>query len=143
MKDAELAFRTGTLFDSMITDVFWDSFKGELGRSQAEILVYLSGHGQAQASEIAEALNISKQHVSKNVAKFINDGSLEYSRSSADKRSNILSLSEKGKAYLESHISVSDEAFEQLTGKMEPDELADFREAMETIVSLLRKYSDK
>ena len=143
MTDAELAFKTGKLFNSMITDVFWDSFKGELGRTQVEMLVYLYDHKQAQASEIAEALNISKQHVSKNIAKFIDLGFVKYSQNRSDRRSQILSLSDDGKEYMKKHIEVSNNVYIQLLGEMSSEEKADFRNSMEMISDLLTKYSAK
>ena len=143
MTDAELAFKTGKLFNSMITDAFWDSFKGELGRTQVEMLVYLYDHEQAQASEIAEGLNISKQHVSKNIAKFIDLGFVKNSQNRSDRRSQILSLSDDGKEYMKKHIEVSNNVYIQLLGEMSSEEKADFRNSMEMISDLLTKYSAK
>ena len=143
MKDAELAFKTGKLFNSMITDAFWDSFKGELGRTQVEMLVYLYDHEQAQASEIAEALNISKQHVSTNISKFINCGYVKCSQNMSDNRSRILSLSDDGKEYMKKHIEISNNVFIQLLKEMNSEEKADFRNSMKMISALLTKYSVK
>ena len=142
MTGAELALKTGKLFKSMITDAFWDSFKGELGRVQVEILVYLYDNEHAQASEISETLNISKQHVSKIILKFINSGFVKEDPSSADGRCSILTLTDEGRVYIEKHIRISDASFEQLLARMDPDEQNEFRESMKYITELLLRYSD-
>lgn len=142
MKDAELALRTGELFNTMITDAFWDSFKGELGRVQAEILVYLYDQNPAQASEIAESLNITKQHVSKAISGFITGGFVDCQPSETDRRSSILSLTDEGKKYIEKHLRISDESFARLLEKMDPDERENFRSSMKYIVALLSRYSN-
>jgi DNA-binding MarR family transcriptional regulator len=142
MKDAELAFRTGELFNTMITDAFWDSFKGELGRVQAEILVYLYDQNLAHASEIAESLNIAKQHVSKAIAGFVESGLVCCQPSETDGRSSILALTDEGRKYIEKHLRISDESFRHLLEKMDPDERENFRSSMKYIVALLSRYSN-
>ena len=139
--DAELAFRTGSLFDATVTSAFWDSFKGELGRAQVEVLVYLHDHGQARASEIADELNISKQHVSKIVNGFVDSGYIEALTGSDDRRSKVLSLSREGAEYLEGHIRLSDLAFERLVSSMDEAERARLRESMSVMGELLAKYA--
>lgn len=71
MTEAELAFKTGSIFNKKITSSFWSSFKGKYGRVQVEVLVFLSEVESAQASEIVKELNISKQHVSLILKEFI------------------------------------------------------------------------
>ena len=141
MTDAELAFRMGNLFDRAITDVFWDSFKGEFGRTQSEVLVYLYNHEQARASDIAESLNISKQHVSKAVATFMHNGYVRQCPYETDKRANSLELTQAGKTYLEEHFALSNASFEQLVGRMAPGERERFLESMDSIVKILSNLS--
>lgn len=139
MTDAELAFQTGALFNRKITDAFWDSFKGELGRVQAEVLVYLHDHEPAQASDIGDALNISKQHVSKIISGFIGSGYVDHQTNEADKRSVSLALTEKGREYLARHFAISGCSFECLLQKMNDAEKKQFRDAMDVISDLLSK----
>lgn len=42
MTNADLAFKTGSIFNKKITAAFWSSFKGKYGRAQVEVLVFLS-----------------------------------------------------------------------------------------------------
>ena len=143
MKDAELAFRTGALFNKYITDAFWSSFKGEFGRVQVEVLVYLFDNGQAQASEIAEALNISKQHISKIAAGFIKNGFIKESPHETDKRASVLSLTEKCRRYLAVHFNASNRSFESLVSLMNETERERFAQAMTDISELITKYGEK
>ena len=142
MKDTELAFRTGALFNKHITDAFWSSFKGEYGRVQVEVLVYLFDNGQVQASEIAEGLNISKQHVSKIVALFIRTGYVCDSPNETDKRANVLTLTEQGRRYLAAHFAASDHSFEALVGAFSETEKARFIQAMKDISDLISQYTE-
>ena len=137
MTDAELTYRAGALFDRNITDVFWDSFKGELGRAQADVLVYLYSHEGARASEIAEDLNISKQHVSKIISGFTSDGFVIDRTDERDKRAVSLALSRAGKEYLGQHFAASERSLQSLMEKMDDEEKKRFRSAMETIAELL------
>ena len=137
MTDTQLAFKVGEEFNKKITSAFWQSFKGEYGRVQASVLVYLYDNGEGQASEIADALNIPKQHASKIVKEFVLDGMVEVHQSAKDRRANSLSLTEKGKACVESHVQESDAAFEQLMGKLTQDQKGQFRLAMESLHKLL------
>ena len=143
MKDTELAFRTGALFNKHITDAFWSSFKGEYGRVQVEVLVYLFDNGPVQASEIAEGLNISKQHVSKIIALFIKAGYVNDSPDETDKRANILSLTEQGRLYLADHFEASDRSFKSLIEEFSETEKTRFVQAMKDISDLISKYTEK
>lgn len=143
MKDTELAFKTGALFNKHITDAFWSSFKGEYGRVQVEVLVYLFDNGPVQASGIAEGLNISKQHVSKIVASFIRIGYVNDSPSETDKRANVITLTELGRQYLADHFAASDRSFESLVGEFTESEKTRFIQAMKEISDLISKYTEK
>ena len=100
MTDAQLALWSGELFNKKVTSAFWSSFKGQYGRTQAEVLVYLMEHEASQASQMAEDLNIPKQHASKIVRGLMEDGLVLAAVSPEDRRANRLSLSPKGKALL-------------------------------------------
>lgn len=138
-KYSEIAHRAGKLFDSKITKEFWSSFKGEAGKIQAEVLVYLHDHNEGRISEIAEELNVPKQHISKIVIGFIEDGLVQSRASKKDKRSNILSLTSKGKAYMEEHFEQSDQYFNQLLDSMDKNDQEEFIQALKKIDEILSK----
>lgn len=138
-KYSKIAHRAGQLFNSKITNEFWSSFKGEVGRIQAEVLVYLYDNRQGKISEMVEELNVPKQHISKIVIDFINDGLVQSETSRKDKRSNILSLTPKGLSYMEKHFEQSDKHFDLLLGRMDKKDQEDFIEALKTIDDILSR----
>lgn len=140
MTDADLAFKTGSLFNKKITSTFWSSFKGEYGRVQVEVLVYLLEVESAQASEIASQLNISKQHVSLIIKEFLNAGYVKVYTNPNDKRANLISITRLGKSYIEEHIKISNHVFEEIVAKMSDDERMEFIDAMNTVYMMLKKY---
>lgn len=137
MTDAELAFRTGELFNKKITAAFWDSFRGEYGPTQAEVLVYLYDHGQARAADLAVALDVPKQHISKIIKGFAADGLVEMLPCSADQRVNLLVLTAKGKALLQKHYAASDACFNNRIKALQPGQAEVLRATMEQMCSIL------
>lgn len=137
MTDAELAFRAGELFNKKITAAFWDSFKGEYGHTQVEVLVYLHDHGEAKAAELCVAIGVPKQHISKIVKGFLEDELLENHPSPDDRRVGILSLSTKGKELLRKHYQISDDHFDALMKKLPPAAVELLRLSMQQMVEIL------
>lgn len=142
MKDTErnpanLAFMAGELFNNTITSVFWSSFKGEYGRIQASVLVYLYDHRRAKASDIAIELNVPKQHISKIINDLKEEGMVVEEKDVQDKRSRILSLTEKGLNYIRQHLEMSNLSFYSLLESMDEKDQKDFLNALETIVRVL------
>lgn len=140
MTDAELAFKMGRLFNKKITSAFWSSFKGEYGRVQIEVLVYLQEVDSAQASEIASQLNISKQHVSLIIKEFLSVNYVDVFSNPNDKRANLISITDLGKSYLQKHVEVSNRVFDDLISKMSNDEKKEFINALNTIYETLNKF---
>lgn len=140
MTDAELAFKMGRLFNKKITSAFWSSFKGEYGRVQIEVLVYLQEVDSAQASEIASQLNISKQHVSLIIKEFLSVNYVDVFSNPNDKRANLISITDLGKSYLQKHVELSNRVFDDLISKMSNDEKKEFINALNTIYETLNKF---
>lgn len=141
MTEAELAFKTGSIFNKKITSAFWSSFKGKYGRVQVEVLVFLSEVESAQASEIVKELNISKQHVSLILKEFISDGYVKTASNPNDKRANLVSITPLGQEFLNEHIKISNRVFNDIISKMNKEEKKEFLDAMETIYVLLKKIN--
>lgn len=140
MTDAELAFKMGRLFNKKITSTFWSSFKGEYGRVQIEVLVYLQEVDSAQASEIASELNISKQHVSLIIKEFLKERYVETFANPNDKRANLISITELGRSYIQKHVEVSNHAFDEIVSRMSDAEKEEFINAMDTIYETLNRF---
>ena len=137
MTDAELAFKTGSIFNKKITSAFWSSFKGEYGRVQVEVLVFLSEVKSAQASEIASELNISKQHVSLILKEFISAGYVNSITNPNDKRTSIVSITQSGQEFLNEHIEISNHVFNRIVSKMSDEDKKQFLDALNTIYAML------
>lgn len=137
MPDAELAFKTGSIFNKKITAAFWSSFKGKYGRAQVEVLVFLSEVESAQASEIARELNIFKQHVSLILKEFISDGYVETVSNPNDKRANLVSISKLGQEFLNEHVEISNQVFNDIVSKLNEEDKKKFLDAMDTIFTIL------
>lgn len=140
MTNSDLAFKTGCIFNKKITSSFWSSFKGEYGRVQIEVLVFLSEVKCVQPSEISASLNISKQHVSKILKEFISEGYVDVYPNPEDKRANLVSISELGQNFLDKHIEISNQVFDGIVSKMEDDEKEKFIDALETVYTMLKNY---
>lgn len=135
----KLAYRMRVLFEEKLMADYRDTFRGELGRTQSEVLEHLYEHGPRQSSEIAEAIRVPKQHVSKIVSRLVGSGLVETRPNERDGRARTVFLTDSGRAYLDRHIEKSNQLalkrFERLT-PLEQDELV---ASMETLVRLLEK----
>ena len=139
MTDAELAFRTGELFNKKITAAFWDSFRGAYGPAQIKALVYLYDHGQTKAAELTTVLDVPKQHVSKMVKCFAADGLVETLPCPDDQRANLLALTDKGKAMMQEHYRISDAYFVKQMQSLSPEQAEAFRTAMQQMCRILEE----
>lgn len=138
-KNEITAHRAGQLFNSKITKEFWASFKGEVGRVQAEVLVFLHDFPDSNLTEIVEELNVPKQHVSKIVIDFVDEGLIESRKNTKDKRSNTLRLTHKGEEYIQKHLEISYEHFISLMNDMDETDRKEFIQALETINRILSR----
>lgn len=88
---------------------------------------------------MVEELNVPKQHISKIVIEFIQNGLIQSKTSKEDKRSNILSLTPKGKSYMDRHFELSDKYFNRLLDSMNENDQKEFIRALKTIDEILSK----
>lgn len=137
--EVTLAYRMRVLFEEKVTSSYRNSFKGELGRTQAEVLEYLYEYGPSRAQSIADAIHVPKQHVSKILAQFIKDNLIISNKSSEDKRAKIVSLTNQGKSLIETHLKVSALEFENRLQRLTNKERDELTTAMESIIALLEK----
>ena len=139
MKDTQLAYQLRILFDQKITSAYWDSYKGQLGKVQIEVLDYLYNNRIARVYEIAENLNIPKQHASKILSQFEQMGFVNKKPDAEDKRGALFSLTESGIIFIQDHISYSDGKFLNLMEQLECQERENFADAMRIMVTILEK----
>lgn len=133
------AYRLRVLFDGKVTGYYYNTFKGEFGRVQADAMNHLYECGEARGQDIADWLDISKQHASKIMAKLEDMGLAVRREDPEDRRSYLYRLTEAGRALIRVHIEESDRNFERLFAGLTEEERTRAAEAMETLVGLLKK----
>ena len=116
------AYRVGRIFVSDIYAYYQDTFKGTLGKVQVEALDYLHIRQQVNVTELAQRLNISKQHASKIAAKLEELGYAAKSPDPADGRGCFYRLTEDGLRFLDEHIALSNQYLEAYIYALNDDE---------------------
>lgn len=84
--------------------------------------------------DLAHALKIKRAHMTKLVKRFMSAGLLQRQASTEDRRSVLLTLSDKGRSEVETHKDTYLNFFSQETSNLTPEE-------SETLLHLLRKFT--
>ena len=134
-----LAYRMRVLFERKIMADYRETFRGELGRTQAEVLEHLYEYGSARPVQIAEAIHVPKQHVSKIVGRLQEAGLVRSAPSELDGRAKVVELTERGRAYLDEHIARSSRLTQERVERLSAREQGELAEALATLVRLLEK----
>lgn len=92
------AWRMRVVFERKVVATYRDTYRGELGQAQVELLELLNLQGPLRQREAAEELRTSKQHVSKMVARLEQMGYVCQGADNADARSHVIALSDAGRA---------------------------------------------
>lgn len=133
------AYRLRILFEQKITAEYYNSFKGRFGRVQVEVLSHLYLHRTARVQELAELLNIPKQHASKILTRLEEEGYVAKTPDPSDGRAALYGLNEAGLALMISHLSASDACFARRLAKLTPEEQEKMLQAMQTVAEFLEK----
>ena len=139
MKNADLAFQLGSLFDGKIVSFYRNSYRGFLGQIQIQVLNDLKEHQPTKPQDVAERLNISKQHASKILLHFEESGYVVHQDDQADRRSKLFRLSTEGEDLIRKHIEESNRHFEEMISKLDPSEQTEMTDAMKTLIQVLQK----
>ena len=138
---ARLAYRLQVLFDDLVISGYRDSFRGELGRTQAELLERLCEHGPACAQDLSRALHLPKQHVSRIVDAFARAGMVSVTPSTTDRRSKVIDVTDEGRSLIDRHVQESGERYLALIERLSDDERAELVDAMTRLIRLFEKLS--
>ena len=133
------AYRMRVVFERKVVAPYRDTYRGELGQAQVELLELLYQHGPLRQREAAEELRTSKQHVSKMVARLEQMGYVCQGADNADARSNVVALSDAGRAYVDLHIAEGSKRARELFSHLSAAERAELDQAMLTVARLLEK----
>lgn len=133
------AWRMRVVFERKVVAPYRDTYRGELGQAQVELLELLNLHGPLRQREAAEELRTSKQHVSKMVARLEQMGYVCQGADNADARSHVIALSDAGRAYVDLHIAEGSKRARELFSHLSAAERTELDQAMLTVARLLEK----
>jgi len=140
MTAIQTAYRLRVLFEKKITSEYFNSFKGQFGRVQVEVLSYLYDHKQARIHELADTLNVPKQHASKIITRLIEQNLVTKTSDSEDRRSFLFALSNEGLRLMEEHLAISNACFDKRFSKLTKEEQDAMASAMEQLALLLERF---
>lgn len=133
------AWRMRVVFERKVVAPYRDTYRGELGQAQVELLELLNLQGPLRQREAAEELRTSKQHVSKMVARLEQMGYVCQGADNADARSHVIALSDAGRAYVDRHIAEGSKRARELFSHLSAAERTELDQAMLTVARLLEK----
>lgn len=133
------AWRMRVVFEHKVVAPYRDTYRGELGQAQVELLELLNLQGPLRQREAAEELRTSKQHVSKMVARLEQMGYVCQGADNADARSHVIALSDAGRAYVDRHIAEGSKRARELFSHLSAAERTELDQAMLTVARLLEK----
>lgn len=133
------AYRMRSVFERKVVAPYRDTYRGELGQAQVELLELLYQHGSLHQREAAEELRTSKQHVSKMVTRLEQMGYVCQGPDDADARSHVIALSDAGRAYVNRHIAEGSRRACELFSHLSAAERTELNQAMLTVAHLLEK----
>lgn len=111
----------------------------EVPQSHIKVLFVLKNRGPVAMSDMAKRLSISKPNLTPIIDKLIADEHVERTANPKDRRILLISLTEKGKAYLESlHEHVKEHSREKLKG-LPPEDVDTLLECSARILAVLQK----
>ena len=139
MKDSDLAFQLGQLFDSKVVAFYRNTYKGTFGQVQIQVLSDLSEHQPSKLQDVAERVSISKQHASKILLRFEELGYVIRQEDRTDRRAKLFQLSPSGEKLIREHIDESNRHVEEMRDTLDPAEQQEMSEAMKVMIALLGK----
>lgn len=111
----------------------------EVPQSHMRILFLLKKYKEKTMSEMATAMNISKPNLTPVIDRLIQDGYVERKEGQKDRRKLMISLTEKGWAYLgEMEEKVKEQTRQKLEGFTD-EEIQILNESSKKIIEILRK----
>lgn len=131
------AWRMRVVLERKVVAPYRDTYRGELGQAQVELLELLNLQGPLRQREAAEELRTSKQHVSKMVARLEQMGYVCQGADNADARSHVIALSDAGRAYVDRHIAEGSKRARELFSHLSAAERTELDQAMLTVARLL------
>ncbi len=127
-----------TTLNQTVCAAYYDSFKGHFGKIQVDVLTYLWPDVRTTSKEIALELNTSKQHVSKILQTFREQGYVLEETNPADKRERFVFLTDKGKSLVREHIDFSNKNFLSFLKTLSEEENHTLHSSLSSLMSILK-----
>ena len=136
MDQVQLAYRVGEWFNRVLFSYYRATFKGNLGAVQVQALSDLYILGSARMQEMADRLDVPKQHASKILARLGETGLVESRPDPDDGRARIFSLTPEGKALVEEHIEKSNSRFREMLATLSEEDRRELGGSMEKLLEI-------
>ena len=133
------AYRMRIVFERKVVAPYRDTYRGELGQAQVELLELLYLAGPLRQHELAGELRTTKQHVSKMIGRLEQLGYVAQGTDDGDARSRVVALSAEGRAYVDGHIAEGSKLARELFSHLSDEERKELDQAMLTVTRLLEK----
>ncbi len=127
-----------TTLNQTVCASYYDSFKGHFGKIQVDVLTYLWPDVRATFKEIALELNTSKQHVSKIIQAFKEQGYVLDETNPADKRERFVFLAKKGQLLVKEHIEFSNKNFLSFLKTLSEEENHMLHSSLSSLMSIMK-----
>lgn len=135
-EDLSLLYDTGNLFREYFIENYYKTYANQMTFLQSRRFDYLINNENVTAKELCEKFELPKQHISNIVKKLENDGFVK-KQPGADKRYNILIVTEKGRQEYIRHLSESEKYSSNLLDQIE--DIDDFLSSLEKVNSYLKQ----
>lgn len=133
------AYRMRVVFERTVMAPYRDTYRGELGQAQVELLELLYMRGPLRQQDLARELRTSKQHVSKMLARLVQVGHVTLAADADCARGNVAALSDEGRAYVDDHIMQGSRQVQATFSRLTDAEREELAQAMDTVARLLEK----
>ena len=132
-------YQVGLWFNRNLFSFYRSTFKGMLGAVQVQVLSDLFMLGTAHPQEMADRLDVPKQHASKILARLSELGFVDSRPDPSDGRSRLFYLTENGTALVQQHIQESNAHFQEMLDKLGDEDRKALGESLETLLQIFRK----
>jgi DNA-binding MarR family transcriptional regulator len=111
----------------------WWRFARSTGLSmpQFSMMMQLHHHGACGMSEVSERFEITPAAASQLVDKLVHSGFIQRVEDPNDRRAKLLSLTDKGKEFIQQGIEERYRWVDEMSGKLSPEQLSQISDALD------------
>jgi len=131
------------LFHEKLIAYYYALYRGDMTQLQVRALDYIILCGGVRQQDLAERLDIPKQHAAKLTAALLSRGFIKKAADPEDSRAVVLTPSAEGLAHNKKYIDMSYDYFFSAQEGLSPEESERLREALSVISALAPKFAPK